>query len=99
MTTIVGAVPNNTVEMTALVVTTGATAVSAASMATALGAVTLQIQALTTQLLLANRGAAVGVKSLTSGNNIAVTQAVITRRNSLAGPEDQLPVPPTPPGI
>lgn len=99
MTTIVGAVPNNTVEMTALVVTTGATAVSAASMATALGAVTLQIQALTTQLLLANRGAAVGVKSLTSGNNIAVTQAVITRRNSLAGPDDQLPVPPTPPGI
>lgn len=99
MTIIAGAVPNNTVEMTALVVSAGGTAVAAASVATALGAVTIQMQAITQQILLANRGAAVGVKSLTSGNSISVTQAVITRRNSLAGPNDQLPVPPTPPGI
>lgn len=99
MTIIAGAVPNNTVEMTALVVSAGGTAVAAASVATALGAVTIQMQAITQQILLANRGAAVGVKSLTAGNSVAVNQAVLQRRNALAGPDNQFPIPPTPPGI
>lgn len=99
MTTIVGAVPNNTVELNSIVLSIGGVALGAGALATAMVQVTLQIQAINAQLLASNRGAAIGVKSLTAGSSVAVAQAVITRRNSLAGPADQFPVPPTPPGI
>ena len=59
----------------------------------------LKTKAITTKISLSNRGVAIGVKSATAGNSVAVNQAVITRRNVLSGPTDQFPVPVTPPGI
>jgi hypothetical protein len=91
--------PDNSVELQTLVTSMSSVALKAGSIATALGNITLQIQAINLQLLKANRGAAVGVKSLTAGNNYSVNKAVLERRNTLAGAEDQFPIPPTPPGI
>lgn len=91
--------PNNSVQLGKIVLSAGAAALKAAGVATALGNITLQIQALNVQLLKSNRGAAVGVKSVTAGTNYSVNKAVLERRNSLAGEDNIFPVPPTPPGI
>ena len=99
MTIIVGAIPNNTPELNSIILSIGGVATSAATLAATMAQVTLQLQAINTKLLTSNRGAAIGVKSLSAGNSVAVTQAVLTRRNALAGATDQFPVPPTPPGI
>jgi len=91
--------PNNTVQLATLATTTGNAALAAGSLATALGVVTTQIQTITTNLVKSNRGTAIGVKKLTAGNNVAVNNAVLERRNTLAGANDQFPIPPAPPGI
>jgi hypothetical protein len=87
-----GAVTDNTIEFVAIASAAGATAAALALVAT-------QLQAINAKILLSNRGVAIGVKSATAGSDVAVTQAVIQRRNALAGPLDQLPIPPNPPGI
>lgn len=75
------------------------TALSMGTAAAAAAALALEFQKLQLQVIKSNRGAAVGVKSLTAGNSVAVNQAVLQRRNALAGPDNQFPIPPTPPGI
>lgn len=75
------------------------TAVAMGAAAGLAAANSLKIKAITTKISLSNRVVAIGVKSATAGNSVAVNQAVIIRRNTLSGPTDQFPVPVTPPGI
>lgn len=94
-----GGVTSNTPEFEKLALTTADVAISAGALALAAASVATLTTDVTTKLLTSNRGIAIGVKSVTAGNAVAVNQAVLTRRNSLAGPTNQFPVPPTPPGI
>jgi hypothetical protein len=91
--------PNMTPAFAALSTAATALATASAAAATASTAQVLLMQALTTKILLSNRGVAIGVKSATSGQNIANTNAVLIRRNSLAGPTDQFPIPAVPTGV
>jgi hypothetical protein len=45
------------------------------------------------------RGPAVGVKSTDANFNYNVNANVLTARNALAGPTDQIPIPPPPVGL
>lgn len=94
-----GGVATNLVEFTALKVATASAATAAASLATATGSAAILLTAITTQIALSNRGIAVGVKSVTAGQSVAINNAVLTRRNELAGPTNQFPVPQVPTGI
>ena len=75
------------------------TAISMGTAAAAAAGVAVESKIIATKIQLSNRGAAIGVKSLTAGQSVAVNNAVLTRRNELAGASNQFPVPPTPPGI
>jgi len=103
---LIGAVPDNSTEfglvlaeVVSLQLALADTAIGVGAAAAVSVANALKMKAITTKISLSNRGVAVGVKSATAGNSVAVNQAVIIRRNTLSGPTDQFPVPVTPPGI
>ena len=75
------------------------TAISMGLVAASAATAAVESKLIATQISLSNRGAAIGVKSLTAGQSVAVNNAVLNRRNELAGPTNVFPVPPIPPGI
>jgi hypothetical protein len=91
--------PNHTAILADIVLTAGSVAVSAGTLATEMAYVATQVSALVLKIETSNRAGAIGVKSLTAGTTVATNQAVLTRRNTLAGAANQFPVPPTPPTI
>ena len=82
-----------------LVVTAGATVVQATAMKTAMGALATATTAVALKLNTSLRGVAVGVKSTDANFNYNVNVNVLTARNALAGPTDQIPIPPPPTGL
>lgn len=65
----------------------------------ALASMAANITAITVAIGKSNRGVAVGVKSTDANFNYNVNVNVLTARNALAGPDDQIPIPPPPVGL
>jgi hypothetical protein len=92
--------------LTAVNTSLAATTAALTSTSTQTTALELELAALsatTTAILLkinsSVRGPAVGVKSTDANFNYNVNVNVLTARNALAGPTDQIPIPPPPVGL
>jgi hypothetical protein len=88
--------PNHTAQLGNMVLSAGSCATKAAAVALAMGEVALQIQTITLKIETSNRGVGIGVKNAFAGANYSVNKAVIERRNTLAGTDNQFPVPTKP---
>lgn len=88
--------PNNTGEFATLAQTTGAVAEKTAAIALTMAEVAIQVQAMVLKIQSSNRGVGIGVKNAFAGANYSTNKAVIERRNTLAGADNQFPVPTKP---
>lgn len=82
-----------------LVGVASATVTQATAMKVEMAALATATSAIVLKLNTSLRGQAVGVKSSDANFNYNVNVNVLTARNALAGPTDQIPIPPPPVGL
>jgi hypothetical protein len=75
------------------------TTLQMASLATGMAGLAVTTTAVTLKINTSLRGPAIGVKSTDANFSYNVNVNVLTARNALAGPTDQIPIPPPPVGL
>jgi hypothetical protein len=85
--------------LAATVIASESTSFQMASLATGLAGLAVTTTAIALKINTSVRGPAVGVKSTDANFNYNVSVNVLTARNALSGPTDQIPIPPPPVGL